>query len=141
MNVSIILINGSPYSRFFIKKDDMVLEEDHRVNRMTESIKLFGEITNSLWFKNSIIILFLNKIDSFKEKIEYSPLKKLFPEYKGGSDYNKAMNFIEQQYTNVYGGDKKLYVRHTCALDTGNIQHIFLSIKEAIFGSSMDMFI
>lgn len=119
----------------------MVLEEDHRVNRMKESIKLFGEITNSQWFKNSVIILFLNKIDSFKEKLEYSPLKSLFPDYNGGSDYNKAMNYIEEQYTKVYGGEKKLYVRHTCALDTENIQHIFLSIKESIFGSAMDMFI
>ena len=40
---------------------DLTLEEDHSVNRMHESMKLFSSICNNKWFETSAIILFLNK--------------------------------------------------------------------------------
>jgi len=48
---------------------DAVLFEDEKRNAMHESIQLFDEICNSKWFRNSEIILFLNKTDLFKEKL------------------------------------------------------------------------
>lgn len=62
---------------------DMKLEEDNGTNRMVESLKLFSEVTSSQWFKNTSVILFLNKDDLFREKLPRSPLSKLFPEYNG----------------------------------------------------------
>ena len=40
---------------------DLVLEEDKSVNRMHESMKLFGTICNNKWFEMAAIVLFLNK--------------------------------------------------------------------------------
>ena len=40
---------------------DLVLEEDQRVNRMHESMKLFNSICNNRWFEKASMILFLNK--------------------------------------------------------------------------------
>ena len=40
---------------------DLSLEEDHSVNRMHESMKLFNSICNNKWFQNASMILFLNK--------------------------------------------------------------------------------
>ncbi len=50
---------------------------------------LFDSICNSQWFVNTSMILFLNKIDIFREKIRNSPVKKYFPDYPGKKD-----NFI-----------------------------------------------
>lgn len=47
---------------------DQVLFEDDKTNRMTEALRLFKEICNSRWFKDTSMILFLNKCDLFKEK-------------------------------------------------------------------------
>lgn len=52
-------------------------------NRMHESLKLFDSICNNKWFKDTSIILFLNKEDLFQKKISKSPLSICFPEYTG----------------------------------------------------------
>jgi len=62
---------------------DQVLVEDETVNRMQEALTLFDSICNSKWFVKTSVILFLNKIDIFKEKLETSALSKYFPEFDG----------------------------------------------------------
>jgi hypothetical protein len=49
----------------------------------TESLLLFDEICNSPWFAETAFILFLNKVDLFKEKIKTVDLKGTFPSYNG----------------------------------------------------------
>ncbi|KAJ9069040.1 Guanine nucleotide-binding protein alpha-2 subunit, variant 3 [Entomophthora muscae] len=73
---------------------DQVLLEECGQNRMTESLVLFESIINSRWFIRTSIILFLNKIDIFRQKIPRSPLNKFFPDYTGGPDINKAAKYI-----------------------------------------------
>ena len=51
---------------------------------MEESLALFDTITRYPWFKNSSIILFLNKKDLLEEKILTSNLADYFKEYTGG---------------------------------------------------------
>jgi len=62
---------------------DQVLVEDETVNRMQEALTLFDSICNSKWFVKTSIILFLNKIDIFKEKLLTSPLNQFFPDFDG----------------------------------------------------------
>ena len=62
---------------------DQTLREDDSQNRMKESLLLFDEICNSPWFRDTTFILFLNKMDLFREKIQKIPLSTCFPEYKG----------------------------------------------------------
>lgn len=52
-------------------------------NRMQEALTLFDSICNSRWFVKTSIILFLNKIDRFKDKLPISPLNRYFPDYEG----------------------------------------------------------
>jgi len=51
-----------------LEEFDMTLFEDGTTNRMIESLKLFDEICNSRWFKDSHMILMLNMTDKFREK-------------------------------------------------------------------------
>lgn len=50
---------------------------------MVESKALFRLLIESIWFKESSVILFLNKMDLLEEKILYSDLADYFPEYDG----------------------------------------------------------
>ena len=52
---------------------------------MQESLVLFESVINSRWFLRTSVILFLNKIDVFKQKLPKVPLVHYFPEYTGGS--------------------------------------------------------
>src|ERR1700722_5656598 len=81
-----------------------------RQNRMDESLILFESVVNSRWFSRTSIILFLTRIDEFKEKLpkvyfrpsenctqhrtSQVPLESYFPEYTGGPDINKAAKYI-----------------------------------------------
>jgi hypothetical protein len=51
-------------------------------NRMQEALTLFDSICNSRWFVKTSIILFLNKIDRFAEKLPTSPLSDYFSDYR-----------------------------------------------------------
>ena len=66
-----------------ISSFDQTLEEAPNVNRMFDAIQLFRSICNHDLFKNTSIILFLNKIDILQNKLTFVQLKDYFPDYKG----------------------------------------------------------
>lgn len=70
-----------------ISEYNQVLFEDETVNRMSESLMLFQSICDMDWFKNTSIILFMNKTDIFKKKLKSSPLVHYFPKYRGRHHY------------------------------------------------------
>ncbi|KAH9049032.1 G-protein alpha subunit [Lactarius hengduanensis] len=73
---------------------NQVLLEERNQNRMAESLTLFEAVINSRWFLRTSIILFLNKVDVFKDKLPKVPLDKYFPDYTGGADVNKGAKYI-----------------------------------------------
>ncbi|KAG6875613.1 Guanine nucleotide-binding protein subunit alpha [Termitomyces sp. T32_za158] len=77
---------------------DQMLYEDESINRMQEALTLFDSICNSRWFVKTSIILFLNKIDLFAEKLPRSPLSEYFPDFTGGDDYDAACKYLLQRY-------------------------------------------
>jgi len=50
---------------------------------MVESLELFDSIINNEWLLNKPVLLFLNNDDLFEEKIPYSPITIIFPDYTG----------------------------------------------------------
>eukprot|EP01120_Amphizonella_sp_Union-15-10_P005988 TRINITY_DN1850_c0_g3_i4.p1 TRINITY_DN1850_c0_g3~~TRINITY_DN1850_c0_g3_i4.p1 ORF type:complete len:350 (+),score=69.39 TRINITY_DN1850_c0_g3_i4:81-1130(+) len=118
---------------------DLYLEEDENTNRMQESLKLFAEVSASQWFKNTSFVLFLNKKDLFQQKIKNEPLSKLFPEYDGGADYEAAISFVKQKYTEVFARDgRTLHPFVTCAVDTKNVRKVFDSVKHILLSSVLN---
>ena len=118
---------------------DLVLEEDNEVNRMIESMKLFGSICNNKWFVRTSIILFLNKRDLFREKIEKSPLTICFPEYEGLNTYDEATAYIQEQFESLNQNrvNKEVYTHLTCATDTKNIQWVFDVVTDVIIRNNL----
>jgi len=81
---------------------DQTLYEDNTTNRLHEALKLFHEICMSKWFTNTAIILFLNKDDLFRKKLERGKnINVAFPEYKGSTDYDESIEFLREKFTNV----------------------------------------
>eukprot|EP01114_Cavostelium_apophysatum_P009020 TRINITY_DN22095_c0_g1_i1.p1 TRINITY_DN22095_c0_g1~~TRINITY_DN22095_c0_g1_i1.p1 ORF type:complete len:417 (-),score=117.01 TRINITY_DN22095_c0_g1_i1:25-1275(-) len=112
---------------------DQKLYEDGTTNRMLEALKLFSDITNSRWFNDTPIILFLNKKDLFDKKILKVPLSVCFPEYTGPNQPKEASAFIEQQFLSLINNKHKLvYTYHTCATDTNNVRFIFKAVKDVL---------
>jgi guanine nucleotide-binding protein G(i) subunit alpha len=101
-----------------ISEYDQLLLEDETVNRMQEALTLFDSICNSRWFVKTSIILFLNKIDRFREKLPVSPMRNYFPDYEGtprispklitgGDDYNAACDYILNRFVSLNQSEVK----------------------------------
>ncbi|GAC74489.1 hypothetical protein PANT_11d00082 [Moesziomyces antarcticus T-34] len=116
---------------------DQVLLEESGQNRMAESLVLFESVVNSRWFLRTSIILFLNKIDIFKQKIPKQPLSKYFPEYSGGPDINKAAKYILWRFTQTNRARLSIYPHLTQATDTSNIRLVFAAVKETILTNAL----
>jgi len=121
---------------------------------MMESLVLFDSVVNSRWFMRTSIILFLNKVDLFKEKLGRSPLGNYFPDYSGGNDVNKAAKYLLWRFNQVNRAHLNLYPQFvmppviqvraadtpsslTQATDTTNIRLVFAAVKETILQNAL----
>ncbi|KAH6855656.1 guanine nucleotide-binding protein alpha-3 subunit [Chaetomium sp. MPI-CAGE-AT-0009] len=116
---------------------DQVLLEEASQNRMMESLLLFDSVVNSRWFMRTSIILFLNKVDIFKQKLGRSPLGSYFPDYSGGNDVNKAAKYLLWRFNQVNRAHLNLYPHLTQATDTSNIRLVFAAVKETILNNAL----
>jgi GTPase SAR1 family protein len=118
---------------------DLKLYEDETTNRMHEALKLFKDICNTKWFAETAIILFLNKKDLFEKKITKVPLTVCFPQYSGPNQYKEASAYIEDQFLFQNENSRKLiYVHHTCATDTQNINVVFKAVQDILLNKILD---
>ena len=80
---------------------NMKIREDNETNRLRESLKLFEDVWSSKYLRDSGFILFLNKQDILKEKIQRGDkIQDYFPEY---STYKPNSNDdgIQDEYIKV----------------------------------------
>ncbi|CAG8646318.1 10858_t:CDS:2 [Paraglomus occultum] len=112
---------------------DQPLEEDLRINRMRDSLDLFNTICNHPLFKNTSIILFLNKIDILKKKLNRLQLKTYFKEYQGANDFQSVTKFFRREFLSRNKVvDKNVYVHFTHATDTTQMRVIVASVNDMI---------
>ena len=129
VTLAIFCVSLSEYDQFLL--------EDKSQNRFQESLILFENIVNSRWFARSSIVLFLNKIDLFAEKLKIKPLENYFPDYTGGQDINKATKYILWRFVKLNRANLNIYPHITQATDTSNIKLVFAAIKETILENSL----
>ncbi|KAF2452936.1 G-protein alpha subunit [Lineolata rhizophorae] len=115
---------------------DHALVEDRSGNQMHEALMLFESISNSKYFERSALILFLNKIDLFREKLSggMSPIRKHFPDYRGkDNDIEAGQQFFRQKFENLVRDPKKeIYVHYTNATDTDLLKKTMQSVQDMI---------
>ncbi|GAM21567.1 hypothetical protein SAMD00019534_047420, partial [Acytostelium subglobosum LB1] len=119
---------------------DQVLREDESINRTHESLALFKEIVNCDYFKDTPVVLFLNKKDLFKEKLKRVPLQSCFREYTGTNKYKDAAIFIQSQYLACTPPNRTVYTHATCAVDTENIKFVFKAVRQSILSQAVEHF-
>ena len=117
---------------------DQTLAEDKTRNRLLESVCLFEGIISLPWFKNTSIILFLNKNDLFTEKIKSVDLGLYFPTYVGGCDYEDALDYIKEMFfSKNLLPSKTVYAHVTDATDTHQIAFVWQCTKDIIITQNL----
>ncbi|GLH02941.1 Guanine nucleotide-binding protein G(o) subunit alpha [Gryllus bimaculatus] len=120
---------------------DMTLVEDPSVNRLEESLTLFGQIVNNRFFREAAFVLFLNKLDLFREKILYSGrhLRLYFPDYKGPDyDVDRGALFVQHKFAvRNRNSARPLYPHFTTATDTANVQVVFQAVMDVVVHANL----
>ncbi|VDL94398.1 unnamed protein product [Schistocephalus solidus] len=103
---------------------DLIRLEDGEMNRMRESMALFHSVCNNRWFRETNILLFLNKWDIFKKKIRTSPLNQCFADYR--ACFSPVFGCIMRQHWRFSGlcqtAISNISLRGTCKKPFGRRQ-------------------
>ncbi|EHA47250.1 G-Protein alpha subunit [Pyricularia oryzae] len=123
---------------------DQCLVEDKDGNQMNEALMLWESIANSHWFTKSALILFLNKMDLFKEKITKSPITEYgFTDYHGPSDDWKQTSkyFMDKFRALNRNPEKEIYGHFTNATDTNLLKITMTSVQDMIIQRNLKQLI
>jgi len=117
---------------------NQVLREDVKQNRLKESLNLF-DIACNRRYPDKPIILFLNKVDLFREKIQVADLSVCFPNYKGGTNYDPALAYIKQKFLNIRKDkSKEIYMYETTATDSSNMEKIIAAMMDIVHKQNLE---
>ena len=132
---------------------DQNLFEDGETNRMIEAIDLFNYVCNNEYFKNSSMILFLNKKDLFFDKIKIKNIKdyeiftqgegidgtgRFFPYDGPDHDYDAGITyFLNEFLRRNITPERPIYHHVTCATDTHNVKVVFNACKDIILRENL----
>jgi len=120
------------------------LVEDKDANQMQEALMLFESIANSQWFTKSALILFLNKMDLFREKLAGSPIHQHgFQDYNGDpSDYKAASKYFMDKFRALNRNPaKEIYGHFTNATDTNLLKITMGSVQDMIIQRNLNQLI
>jgi len=119
-----------------ISEYDQVLHEDAKCNRVVEALSIFDEISNSKWFVQTAIVLFLNKRDLLADKLKTVPLSRHFPDFKGESSEQAASTYFKDMFESKCK-ERPIYTHVTCATDTQNVKFVFNAVQAIVVRAAM----
>lgn len=118
------------------------LFEDSTVNRMTDALSLFETVCNSQYMRGISIILFLNKIDIFREKIAHINLADIpqWSDYSGTpKSYEEGLEYFLHKFTAANrDSSKRIYHHYTCATNTDNMKFVLTASSSIIIEQSLE---
>lgn len=123
---------------------DQCLAEDKDGNQTQEALMLWESIANSHWFKNSALILFLNKIDLFKAKIASSPITKSgFSDFQGDTTswQQTSKYFMDKFIALNRNQNREVYGHFTNATDTDLLKVTMTSVQDMIIQKNLQKLI
>jgi guanine nucleotide-binding protein subunit alpha, other len=110
---------------------------------MQEALMLFESVLGLPWFRKSSIILFLNKMDLFKEKLGIKPIRDYFPDYTGADeDFDAAALYFAKKFKSLNRQPtREIYVHYTNATDTNLLKITMASVQDLIIQNNLGRYI
>ncbi|KAH9033514.1 guanine nucleotide binding protein, alpha subunit [Lactarius pseudohatsudake] len=118
---------------------DQVLTEDTRVNRLEDSLLLWRAVISNKLLGKVPIVLFLNKCDLLREKLEAGVrLKSHLVTYGDRpNDYESVSKYLRNKFGQLHNQnspnhDRELFIHYTSVVDKEKTAQIIASVREAI---------
>jgi len=117
---------------------DQVLAEEPRVNRLADSVNLWTTIVSNKLLSNTNVILFLNKIDIMKSKLESGiKLVDYVNSYgKRSNDLESASSYLRKKFAGIQKENsptsRVFYCHLTTATDRKSTSIVLANIKDML---------
>ncbi|KAH9891159.1 heterotrimeric G protein alpha subunit 4 [Cubamyces lactineus] len=113
---------------------DQCLVEDKDANQMQDAMTIWDSICHSQWFKQTSIILFLNKNDLFEKKVQHSDIKNFFPDYDGEpGDAKAGREYFRKRFARLAqkanAKEREIYIHVTTATDTAMLRVVMAAVE------------
>jgi hypothetical protein len=112
---------------------NQVMFEDNSKNRMEEELELFQKVTHNPIFADTPVFLFLNKKDLFETMIKDKDMNHVFRDYKGGTNLEPALAYIQQAFQKQCPPNKNVNVEIVTASYKRDIKCAFENVKGALY--------
>ncbi|KAF8156642.1 guanine nucleotide binding protein, alpha subunit [Crassisporium funariophilum] len=122
---------------------DQVLEEDHKVNRLEDSFKLWTMIVSHPLLKHTNLILFLNKIDILRSKLASGIKLKDFVVSYGDrpNDLDSTTTYLRRKFGGILHEKSPLprvyYCHFTTVTDTKSTTYILSNLKDMLMRQNL----
>lgn len=122
---------------------DQCLVEDKDANQMQDAMTIWDSICHSQWFKQTSIILFLNKNDLFEKKIPTSDIKNFFPDFDGEpGDVRAGREYFKRRFGRLAqkagrSKEREIYIHITTATDTAMLRVVMAAVEDAIVSKNI----
>jgi len=122
---------------------DEVLLEDPSVNKLEDSILLWKHIISHPLLQNTQIVLFLNKCDLLRNKLEAGSKFGNFVVSYGDrpNDYESITNYLRKKFAILHKHHSPLprvfYCHFTSVIDTKTTHHILINVKDMVIRQSL----
>ncbi|TFY56250.1 hypothetical protein EVJ58_g7753 [Rhodofomes roseus] len=127
-----------------ISSFDQVLSEDRLTNRLVDSLKLWKTICSSKLLENATFILFMNKSDILRKKLEAGVCFATHVEqYKDQpNDFEHVSSYIRKILLSIHKEcspkKRSIHAHTTCATDTIMMSHVLGSVRDIILMNALE---
>ncbi|KAM6492716.1 Guanine nucleotide binding protein (G-protein), alpha subunit [Amanita muscaria] len=117
---------------------DQVLSEDPSVNRLEDSVHLWKSVVSNKLLKNTNLILFLNKIDIMKMKLNAGIRMADYILSYGNraNDFERASGYLRRKFNTIlkeYSPTPRMFYGHfTTVTDTKSTKIILFNLREML---------
>jgi len=124
---------------------DQCLVEDKDANQMQDAMTIWDSICHSQWFKQTSIILFLNKNDLFENKVKHSDIKNFFPDYDGEpGDITAGREYFKKRFARLAqkagrSKEREIYIHTTTATDTALLRVVMAAVEDIVLRRNLEV--
>eukprot|EP00455_Lapot_gusevi_P032167 TRINITY_DN3506_c0_g5_i1.p1 TRINITY_DN3506_c0_g5~~TRINITY_DN3506_c0_g5_i1.p1 ORF type:complete len:355 (+),score=13.64 TRINITY_DN3506_c0_g5_i1:50-1114(+) len=112
---------------------DQINPNNPQSNRLQDAIDEVDQLMQSQWFRHARYIVFLNKQDEFRRKLERGvELNVAFPEYKGDSCETAEKFIMEKFEERARQRQTSIYIYLTCAINSNHINYTFNAMNDLL---------
>jgi guanine nucleotide-binding protein subunit alpha len=119
---------------------DQYLEEDYKINRIDDSLQTFTSVCSNPILKNVHLVLFLNKVDILKQKLDAgTKVRKYITSFANRSnEFHEVSEYFRAHFHQVHRKNnadarRALYTHLTAVIDTKATQTIITNVRDSIF--------